>query len=66
MAALTPVSPKPLSFALPIVAVAGAVVGLFFGTANGSGFLGLILGAAIAAGLAYLFVAVIKDEGHSR
>jgi len=62
MAALTPISRKPLNFVLPVVAAAGALVGLFFGTANGSGLLGIIIGAALAAGLAYFYVAILKNE----
>ena len=62
MAALTPISRKPLGFVLPIVAAAGALVGLFFGTANGSGFIGMIVGGALMAALAYLYVAVLQNE----
>jgi len=62
MAALTPISRKPLSFVLPLVAAAGALVGLFFGTANGSGPLGIVLGAVLVAGLGWLYVSVIKNE----
>jgi len=62
MAALTPISRKPQSFVLPIVAAAGAFVGLFFGTANGSGFVGMIGGAVITAGLAWLYFNVLKTE----
>lgn len=66
MAALTPISRKPLGFVLGLVALAGAFVGLFFGTANGSGLVGLLVGAALAAGLAWVFVAVLKNEGLAR
>ncbi len=62
MAALTPISRKPQSFVLPIVAAAGAFVGLFFGTANGSGFVGMMGGAVITAGLAWLYFNVLKTE----
>jgi putative spermidine/putrescine transport system permease protein len=62
MAALTPVSPKPLSFALPIVAIAGAVVGLFFGTANGSGLAGAALGAVTAAVLGWVLVTMVPNR----
>ena len=62
MAALTPISRKPLGFVLPIIAAAGALVGLFFGTANGSGFIGMVVGAALMASLAYLYVAVLQNE----
>ncbi len=49
MAALTPISRKPMSVVLPAVAIAGAIMGLFVGTANGSGFWGVVLGAAALA-----------------
>ena len=62
MAALTPISRKPLSLVLPVVAAAGALVGLFFGTANGSGLMGIIGGAAIAAGLAFVYITILKNE----
>lgn len=66
MAALTPISRKPLSLVLPCVAGAGALVGLFFGTANGSGLLGIVIGAALVAGLAYLYIEVLKNEQLAR
>jgi putative spermidine/putrescine transport system permease protein len=66
MAALTPISRKPLSMVLPTVALAGAVMGLFIGTANGSGFLGILIGAALMAGLAWLYITVLKNERLSR
>ncbi|MFK7940344.1 MAG: ABC transporter permease [Roseovarius sp.] len=62
MAALTPISRKPLSFVLPLIAAAGAFVGLFFGTANGSGLMGVIAGGLLAPALAMLCFAVIKNE----
>ncbi|MCG6902437.1 MAG: ABC transporter permease subunit [Rhodobacter sp.] len=62
MAALTPISRKPLSFVLPILAAAGALVGLFFGTANGSGLIGIVAGAVLVAGLGYAYVEVLKNE----
>ena len=62
MAALTPIYRKPLSLVLPTVAGAGAVVGLFFGTANGSGPLGIVIGAALVAALSYLYVTIVKNE----
>ncbi|KMW57199.1 Polyamine ABC transporter, permease protein [Candidatus Rhodobacter oscarellae] len=62
MASLTPDRPTPLSFALPVVAGAGALAGLFFGTANGSGLLGVVAGAVLAAGLAFVMVSLIRNE----
>jgi len=51
-----------MSLVLPCVAAAGALVGLFFGTANGSGLTGIVAGAAIGAALAFVFVQVIRNE----
>jgi len=36
------VEKKPLSFALPVLAAAGGFAGLFVGTAQGSGWLGIL------------------------
>lgn len=66
MAALTPISRKPLSFVLPLVAAAGALVGLFFGTANGSGLLGMIVGGALMAGLAFVCFTMVNNEKTGR
>jgi putative spermidine/putrescine transport system permease protein len=62
MVALTPISRKPVSFYVPVAAAAGAVAGLFVGTANGSGFLGIIIGAITMAALAFLLTQIIKNE----
>jgi putative spermidine/putrescine transport system permease protein len=51
---------------LPTVGVAGAIMGLFVGTANGSGLLGIIFGAALMAGLAWLYINVLKNERLAR
>ena len=45
---LTMVEKKPLAFTLPVLAAAGAFAGLFVGTANGSGSLGVMIGAAMS------------------
>lgn len=66
MAALTPISRKPLSFVLPLIGAAGAFVGLFFGTANGSGLLGMVIGAALTVALAMICFAVLKNEKGGR
>lgn len=41
-------------------------MGLFVGTANGSGLLGIIFGAALMAGLAWLYINVLKNERLAR
>lgn len=51
--AIVNLEPKPISFTAPIVAGAGAFLGLLVGTAQGSGILGLLFGAVIAAALAF-------------
>jgi putative spermidine/putrescine transport system permease protein len=66
MAALTPISRKPLSFVLPTVAAAGAFAGLFIGAGNGSAFLGIIAGAAFVALLAWICITLIRNEKTSR
>lgn len=62
MVALTPISRKPVSFYVPVVAAAGAVAGLFVGTANGSALLGILIGAVTMAALAFVLTQVIKNE----
>ena len=66
MVALTPISRTPVSFYVPVVAAAGAVAGLFVGTAQGSSLLGVVLGAVIMAAIAFLMTQVIKVENASR
>lgn len=66
MAALTPISRTPVSFYVPVVAAAGAVAGLFVGTAQGNTLLGIVLGAAVMAAIAYVVTQVIKLESPSR
>ncbi|MDX2483604.1 MAG: ABC transporter permease [Pseudodonghicola sp.] len=62
MAALTPISRTPVTFYVPVVAAAGAFAGLFIGTAQGSGLLGIIAGAALMAVLALAMTRVIESE----
>ena len=62
MAALTPISRKPLSLVLPVIAGAGAVLGLFVGTANGSGLLGVLIGAALIAALGFGLIQFLQNE----
>ncbi|MEI4196063.1 ABC transporter permease [Roseovarius sp. E0-M6] len=51
---LTDISRKPLGFVSACSAAAGAFLGLFVGTANGSGFLGVVIGAVLVGGLAFI------------
>ena len=50
--AITDTNKKPVGFTLGVVAAAAAFFGIFIGTAQGSGLLGLIVGRGmkIAAG----------------
>ncbi|WP_170640181.1 ABC transporter permease [Ruegeria conchae] len=66
MAALTPISRKPMSMVLPSVALAGAFAGVFVGAGNGSILLGIIGGAALIAALAWIYIAVLKNENLAR
>ncbi len=66
MAALTPISRKPLSMVLPSVALAGAFAGIFVGAGNGSILLGIVGGAALIAALAWVYITVIKNEKLAR
>ncbi|MDA7427786.1 ABC transporter permease [Primorskyibacter aestuariivivens] len=66
MGTFTPLEKKPYSFVGPVVAAAGAVMGLFIGTANGSSFLGVVVGAVLAAALAYLFTELWRQEKPAR
>ncbi|KMK68635.1 ABC transporter permease [Puniceibacterium sp. IMCC21224] len=61
-AILTQIEKKPLNFTLPVVAAAGAFAGLFVGTAQGSGLLGIVIGAALLAGLAFVAMQVLAPE----
>ena len=62
MAALTPISRTSASFYVSVVAAAGALAGLFIGTAQGSGLLGILGGAALTAILAMVATTVIDNE----
>ncbi|SFN54680.1 putative spermidine/putrescine transport system permease protein [Roseovarius lutimaris] len=55
---LTPVETKPLSFALPVIGAAGAFVGLFVGTAHGSGLMGVVIGAIALMALGFVALKV--------
>ena len=64
--ALTPISRTPVSFYVPVVALAGAFAGLLVGTAQGSSFLGIVIGGAILAAAAFVMTQVIKNERAAR
>jgi putative spermidine/putrescine transport system permease protein len=66
MTALTPVSRTPISFYVPVVALAGAFAGVFVGTAQGSTLLGVVAGALLTAAIAYVVTQIVKAEGTSR
>ncbi|MDK3017723.1 ABC transporter permease [Pseudodonghicola flavimaris] len=65
-AALTPISRKPVSFYVPVVAAAGAFAGLFIGTAQGSGLLGIVIGAVLLGVLAYAATKLVPSEKAAR
>lgn len=62
MAIETQAVKKPIQFAAPVVGAAGAFAGVFVGASNGSVVLGVLLGFAILAGIAYLLLEVL-DPG---
>ena len=66
MTALTPISRTPVSFYVPVVAAFGAFAGLLVGTAQGSSSLGIIIGAALLAGIAFVLTAVLGNERAGR
>ncbi|CUH48241.1 ABC transporter permease [Ruegeria atlantica] len=66
MAALTPISRKPLSVVLPTVAIAGGFLGMFVGAGQDNVLLGIVIGAALMAGLAWLYINVLDNERVAR
>ena len=66
MTVLTPISRTPAHFYASVVAAFGAFAGLLVGTAQGSGLIGLILGAVIMGAAAYLMAEVLGKEKTSR
>ncbi|WP_425044819.1 ABC transporter permease [Primorskyibacter sp. S87] len=66
MAALTPVSRTPVSFYVPVVALAGTFAGLLVGTSNDATFLGMVIGAALLAVIAFLITKVVPSEKTAR
>ncbi len=66
MVALTPVERTEPSFYVPVVAAFGAFAGLFVGTAQGSSFLGILLGALLMGAVAFVLTRLIPDERAGR
>ncbi|MFY2826360.1 ABC transporter permease [Ruegeria sp. MALMAid1280] len=66
MAALTPISRKPLSVVLPAVAIAGGFFGMFVGAGQGNVLLGVLIGAALMAGLAWVYITLLDNERVAR
>ena len=66
MTALTPIFRTPVSFYVPVVAAAGAFVGLLVGTSQGSSFLGVLIGAALLAVIALGATTALKNEQAAR
>ncbi|MCL3882024.1 ABC transporter permease [Marivita sp. GX14005] len=58
-AILTPIEKKPIGFTVGVLAAAGAVAGLFIGTAQGSGLVGIVAGAVLMAVLAFVALEVL-------
>ena len=55
-----------MSVVLPTVALAGAFAGMFVGAGNGSIPLGILGGAVLMTGLAWVFINVLKNEQMAR
>ncbi len=61
MAKVRPIT-RPLGFVIPIVALAGAVAGLFVGTAHDQTLIGVAAGAVVTAALALVFLTVLPQQ----
>ncbi|MHA7875864.1 ABC transporter permease [Roseivivax sp.] len=59
---LTDAKTQPLGFTTGVIAAAGAFFGLFVGTAQGSGLLGVVAGGVICGALAVLAMKVLGNE----
>tara|TARA_R110002049_G_scaffold10127_3_gene50410 strand:- start:117622 stop:118800 length:1179 start_codon:yes stop_codon:yes gene_type:complete len=66
MGTFTPLKKQPFTFVGPVVAAAGAVMGLFVGTAKDASLIGVLLGALVCTALAYLFAEVWRQEKPAR
>ena len=60
-AILTPIEKKPIGFTAGVLAAAGGFAGLFLGTAQGSSLMGIVIGAALMAALAFVAMQVLGD-----
>lgn len=60
--ALTPVKKQTPTFTASVSAAAGAFAGLFVGTAQGSGLLGIVVGALLMAILGFVSTGLIEKE----
>ncbi|ETW12372.1 binding-protein-dependent transport system inner membrane protein [Roseivivax marinus] len=56
---ITETKTMPMGFTLPVVAAAGAFFGLFVGTAQGSGLLGILIAGVLCAAIAYVAIFVV-------
>jgi putative spermidine/putrescine transport system permease protein len=64
--ALTPVTRTPPQFYVPVSALSGAFAGLLVGTAHGTGLLGLLIGFAGCAAVAFGMVKLVPEERMAR
>ncbi len=62
MSTFAAIQRTPVSFYVPVTAAAGALAGLFVGTAQNNTFLGIILGAAILALLAFVATKFVPER----
>lgn len=60
--ALTPVENQTPAFTGAVAAAAGALFGLFVGTAQGSGLLGILIGAALLGALGFVLAGMTEKE----
>ncbi len=66
MATLTPISRTPVNFYVSVAAAFGAFAGLLVGTAQGSGLIGLIVGAILMGAIAFVLTRLIPNERAGR
>ena len=61
MAMMTPIHRTEVKFYVPVVAAFGALAGLFVGTAQGSGLIGIVVGAILGAAIAMMIDGVAGE-----